>query len=111
MSWVILFSWVVMVRQQFVYNGTEQIELGHEINDLLPPEVNTVMGWETYYWGLAQRQFHMSSTFVNQNYTVQERLNLLNLESPQAIILTYDLDNRFGAFATYIVQNNFERVQ
>jgi hypothetical protein len=111
MFWVILFSWVVMYRQQFDYNGTEQIQLGYEINNLLPPEVNTVMGWETYYWGLEKRQFYMSSSFVSQNYTVQERLNLLNLESPQAIILTYDLDNRFGAFANYLAQNNFERVQ
>jgi hypothetical protein len=108
---IILFTWVVMYRQQFGYNGTEQIELGYEINTFLPPEVDVILGWETYYWGLSSRQFYMNDDFRRTIYTVQERLNILNLETFEAVIVTYGLDDNFKIIQDYLIEKRFERVQ
>jgi hypothetical protein len=118
MAGCIIFS-IFLIQEQTTYNShRELIDIGSEINTLLPPEAKTVLGWEIYYWGLHERDFYFSYAFMRSHtITVDDPppvkviLEQYNIPPADAIILTSGKDDTLGNFLTYIQENQFERAQ
>jgi hypothetical protein len=114
------FTLAVFIKQmngfigEFDFLAQRQLEFGQEIGELLPPEVETVIGWETFYWELHDRQFILSYLFFPSRVgdaSVEDVLAQYNLPTPQAIILNRWQDTHLQNLVDYINQHDFELVK
>lgn len=87
-------------------NADSMIANGYTIDGLLPPELRTVVGWQSYYYGLAARDFIGSETFIN--YPAETWRERWGIEPPQAIILTQNQDTMHANIWAYIDQHEMQ---
>ncbi|HLV33836.1 MAG TPA: hypothetical protein VKY59_01930, partial [Spirillospora sp.] len=78
-------------------NADELIEMGYIIDELLPAEIQTVAGWQTYFYGLYPRV--IPST---ENFYMAPVSEWRGVEPPQAIIVTTGLDDSHPQLWDYI---------
>jgi hypothetical protein len=84
-------------------NADELIEMGYIIDELLPAEIQTVAGWQTYFYGLYPRV--MPST---ENFYMAPVSEWHGVEPPQAIIVTTGLDDSHPQLWDYIRDNQMQ---
>ena len=76
------------------------IEVGREIDLLLPPEIQRVAGWQIYYFGLSDREFYDILNFTQESAELW--LPEWGVAPPQALILTQGLDDQIPNVVSYI---------
>jgi hypothetical protein len=121
---LISFSLVFMVgilQDQATQSGSREIiEISYEINDVLPTNTGTIMGWETYYWGLQDRNFIFTFSYLLQDgaYTIagiepiiEDTIARFNLPPMEAIIITKGLDDLLVNPRLFMQENNFVRAR
>ncbi|MBZ0302059.1 MAG: hypothetical protein K8J31_20080, partial [Anaerolineae bacterium] len=78
-------------------NSDELIALGYTLDDLLPPEIDTVAAWQIYFYGLYPRV--MIST---ENFYMAPVDEWQGVKLPQAVIVTQGLDDTYEALLAYV---------
>lgn len=82
------------------------IEIGYEIADVLPDDIERVAGWQVYYYGLADRTYINTEAFLNHPAdTWAEDLHVL---PPQALILTRGLDDSFRNIDAFLESSGMQ---
>jgi hypothetical protein len=84
-------------------NVNQLLDVSDQISELLPDEVETVAGWETYYMGMYPRQFIATSSFYGFDQMIAP-----GTLAPDAIILTAGLDD-VPATLAYLEANHLQR--
>jgi multisubunit Na+/H+ antiporter MnhC subunit len=102
---LVLINFTVIARDT---GAREVVDIGHAIDDLLPAEVEPVVGWGVYYWALNARIYYYSSSFYENPVALLN--NQYNQPLPQAIIIT-TIDDVRPYLREFIADNNFRRVQ
>ncbi len=106
---VILLSANIHLTATRSQNADRLIEIGEEINAMLPEEIERVAGWQVYYFGLSDRQFVSTENFIDK--PGEDWLRDWNVEPPQAIILTRGLDDMHQNIYDYISANGMAVAQ
>ena len=104
----ILISANIHNTAQIQQNADSLIEISYEIDQLLPETVEEVAGWQVYAFGLADRQFINTETFINHPADTWDSSFEVNL--PQAVILTAGLDDMHANIQDYLADNAMQRV-
>ena len=81
------------------------VEIGQEINEILPPEEIVIAGDNAYYLGMSHRLNYwntFSFTWGLPEYWP--------LDPPQAIIVTLGLDEGYSGLADWLLQYDFQAV-
>jgi hypothetical protein len=119
-SFSLLFMLVILQDQAMQSGSREIIEISYEINDILPSNTGTIMGWEIYYWGLQDRNFIFTFSYLLQDGaytiagiepTIEDTIARFNLPPMEAIILTRGLDDLLDNPRLYMQENNFVRAR
>ena len=87
-------------------NADSMIANGYTVNALLRQEVTRVAGWQSYYYGLAARDFVGTETFID--YPAETWRERWGIEPPQAIILTQNQDTMHANIWAYIDQHEMQ---
>jgi hypothetical protein len=76
--------------------------VGYEADAVLPPDVQHVWGWQSYYLGLQHRQFINSEEFINP--IRPDWMTVYHVPPPQAVLITRGLDDMHADFNAYIAE-------
>ena len=67
------------------------VAIGEEVDALLPEHLHRVSGWQVYYYGLADREYTNTETFIERPAIEWEVA--YEVQPPQVILLTLGLDD------------------
>jgi hypothetical protein len=84
-----LFAAFAVDQGAHTQSADDLIAIGYDIDSVLPLEVETVIGYEPYYYGLHERDFRHVNTFVHES--VPDAAQRWDFALPQAVILTAGL--------------------
>jgi hypothetical protein len=116
--WLVVWLMVLLIGLQLAQmaviardsGSDELIAIGYEIDNLLPSEVEAVIGWEVYYWGLNQRTFYATYNFIADKSPIKDMMARGASTLPQAVIVTVGLDEVHQSIQDYIVIQAFKRL-
>jgi hypothetical protein len=97
---VLLVSNLFVVSRYGQTSADRLIEIGKEINQVLPSEVRRVSGWQIYYFGLFEREFYDILSLGRK--PASDWMPDWGIEPPQALIITQGLDDTMSNAQQYI---------
>jgi hypothetical protein len=95
-GWCVVWIWAGFVRQLPDDSMAQVIAIGDQINRDLPTEATPVVGRMVYYWGLHDRPFYLSNTYIPQNV------------APKVLIFTQGLDDGNQSYLDTIQTANLQ---
>jgi hypothetical protein len=98
----LLTARLIFMERDNTQNLDVMLAAGYQVEEVLPPEIQRIVGWGGYYYGLHQRQFY--SMMAIDDVPGSEWRERLGIEPPQAVVLTRGWDSDGLAVRKYIEQ-------